>query len=82
MAAMVDMDTFATKFEDDFSLIPCRTSSLVIGTSYIDSGTSCHMTWVHEYFNRLEDFTFEIFINLGYDSKYKGSGYRTIRFYR
>jgi hypothetical protein len=75
MAATADMDAFATKFEDEFSLIACMTSSLVTGTWYIDSGASCHMTGVCEYFSRLEEFTSEIFITLGDDAKYKASGY-------
>jgi hypothetical protein len=48
MAATTDMDAFAAKFEDEFSLIACMTSSLVTGTCYIDSGASCHMIGVRE----------------------------------
>jgi hypothetical protein len=46
MAATADMDAFAARFEDGFSLLPCLSTSMVTGTWYIDSDVSCHMTWV------------------------------------
>jgi hypothetical protein len=49
VAASMEVDEFSTKFEKDFSLLVClSTSATSTSVWYIDSGASCHMTGVHE----------------------------------
>jgi hypothetical protein len=52
--ATTDMDAFAARFEDEFSLLACLSTSMVTGTWYIGSGASCHITRVHEYLSNLK----------------------------
>jgi hypothetical protein len=43
------MEEFSTKFDKKFSLIVCLSMRTThTNTWYIDSGSSLHMTWVHE----------------------------------
>jgi hypothetical protein len=49
------MDAFVARFEDEFSLLACLSTSMVIGTWYIDNGASCHVTRVCDYFNNLKE---------------------------
>jgi hypothetical protein len=76
------MEAFVAKFEDEFSLIACLSSSMATGTWYIDSGTYFHMTRVRGYSSKLEESTSYVYITLGDDAKYKPVGYGTIKFQR
>jgi hypothetical protein len=82
MVATTDMDAFAARFEDEFSLLACLSTSMVTGTWYIDSGASCHMTGVHEYFNNLKEYNANFNIVLGDNSKYRPAGKGIVRFQR
>jgi hypothetical protein len=82
MAATTDMDAFAARFEDEFSLLACLSTSMVTGMWYIDSGASCHMTGVHEYFNNLREYNANFNIVLGDNAKYMPPGSGTVRFQR
>jgi hypothetical protein len=82
MAAPTDMDAFAARFEDEFLLLACLSTSMVTGTWYIDNGASCHMTGVHEYFKNLKEYNANFNIVLGDNSKYRPAGKGTVRFQR
>ena len=82
MAATIDMDAFVARFEDEFSLLACLSTSIVTGTWYIDSGASCHMTRVREYFNNLKEYNANFNIVLGDNAKYKPTRKGTVRFQR
>jgi hypothetical protein len=82
MAAATDMDAFAARFEDEFSLLACLSTSMVIGTWYIDSGASCHMIGVREYFGNLKEYNAYVNILFGDNAKYKPTCKGTVRFQR
>lgn len=82
MAATTDVDAFIAKFEDEFSLLTCLSTSMIIGTWYIDIGASCHMTVVHEYFSNLREYNANFNIVLGDNAKYMPAGSGTMRFRR
>jgi hypothetical protein len=58
----VEVDYFATRFENEFSLIPCLSSSASIGVWYIDSGASTHITRVCDYFPSLKEEEMDLYI--------------------
>jgi hypothetical protein len=82
MAATTDTDAFAARFEDEFSVLACLSTSMVTGTWYIDSGASCHMTGVREYFSSLREYNANFNIVLGDNAKYKPASSGTVRFQR
>lgn len=41
----------SSRFEEEFSLIACLSSSITTCVWYIDIGVSCHMTRIREYFS-------------------------------
>jgi hypothetical protein len=82
MDATTDMDAFAARFKDEFSLLACLSTSRVTGTWYIDSGASCHMTGVSEYFNILREYNANFNIVLGDNAKYSRTGSGIVRFQR
>ena len=42
--AETQLSEFATKFENDFSLVACLSTSTIVRSAwYLDSGASCHM---------------------------------------
>jgi hypothetical protein len=77
------VDEFSTKFEKEFSLATCL-SSTSASTSmwYIDSGASCHMTGVREYFTDLSKGDIDLDIELGVDSTVKVVGRGIVSFQR
>jgi hypothetical protein len=82
IAASTDVEEFSTRFEKEFSLLVCL-SSRASSTSvwYIDSGASCHMTGVCEYFIDLTEIE-DLEVVLGDDSVVKAVGSGTISFQR
>jgi hypothetical protein len=80
MAATTDMDAFVARFEDEFSLLACLSTSMVTGTRYIDSGASCHMTGVRAYFNNLREYNANFNIVLGDNAKHMPAGSGIVRF--
>lgn len=71
-----------SKFEENFSLIACLSSSMTTGVWYRDSGTSCHMTRVHEFFTRLRDKDIDLHVEMGNDAKYKAADRGVVAFQR
>jgi hypothetical protein len=83
VAASTEVDEFSAKFEKEFSLVACL-SSTSVSTSvwYIDSGASSHMTGVREYFTDLSEGDLDLDIELGDDSTVKAVGQGTVSFQR
>jgi hypothetical protein len=55
---------------------------MVSGTWYIDSGASCHMARVREYFSSLREYSANFNIVLGDNANYKPTDSGTVRFQR
>jgi hypothetical protein len=74
------VEEFTHRFEKEYSLLVCL-SSRASSTSiwYIDSGASCHMTGVREYFTDLTEIG-NLEVVLGDDSVVKVVGSGTISF--
>jgi hypothetical protein len=70
MVSTTNMDSFATRFEEEFSLLACLSNSMFTCTWYIDNGASCHMIGVNKYFNNLKEYNANFKIVLGDNSKY------------
>ena len=69
------------KFESDFSLASCLSTSIVVGSAwYLDSGACCHMTEAREIFSSLMKMNLGIHVELGDDARYVVSGEGTILF--
>jgi hypothetical protein len=69
------------KFQKDFSLVSCLSTSTTTRSAwYFDSGSSHHMTKEHEIFNSLTERDLEVHVELGDDSKYVVKGEGTIMF--
>jgi hypothetical protein len=65
------LSELATKFERDFSLVSCISTSIIARSAwYLDSGASRHMTKVQELFKRLAEEESELHVELGNDAKY------------
>jgi hypothetical protein len=64
-SASTEVDDFAARFENEFSLIACLSSSTSTGVWYIDSGASSHMTGVHDYFSSLKEEELDLYIEMG-----------------
>ena len=69
------------KFELDFSLIAFLVSS-AMGSMYLDSGDSFHMTGDKELFSDLEEKDLQMHIEMGDDGRYSVTGIGTITFKR
>jgi len=66
---------FSTKFERDFSLVSCLSTSVVTRSAwYLENGASHHMTGAWEIFNSLTKKKLWIHLELGGDSKYVVKG--------
>ena len=75
------MNEFSAKFESDFSLVSCLSTSIVARSAwYLDSGASPHMTEAWELFSSLTETDSRIHVELGDDAKYVVKGEGTIRF--
>jgi len=55
VATTTEVDEFATKFKDEFSLIAYLLSSIATNMWYVNSGAYFHMTRVKEYFTSLKE---------------------------
>jgi hypothetical protein len=75
------MDEFVAKFEKDFSLVSCFSTSTVSRSAwYVDSGASSHMTSARELFTSLTKQDSRLHVELGNDAKYAVKGVGTISF--
>jgi hypothetical protein len=54
-SASTEVDDFATRFENEFSLIASLSSLASNGVWYIDNGASSHMTRVRYYFSNMKE---------------------------
>jgi hypothetical protein len=63
------VDEFVARFENDFSLIACLSSSASTGVWYIDSVASSHMTGVRDFFSSLKEEEVDLYIQMGNDAK-------------
>jgi hypothetical protein len=78
-SASAKVDEFAARFEDEFSLISCLSSSTVW---YVDGGASSHMTRVREYFSSLQEEEMDLVIEMDNNTKCQAIGHGTITFQR
>jgi transposase InsO family protein len=69
------------RFENEFSLIACLSSSTNSGVWYIDSGASSHMTGVRDYFSSLKE-EMDLVIEMGNNAKCRATGHGTVTFQR
>jgi hypothetical protein len=74
------VDDFATRFENEFSLIAFLSSSASIGVWYIDSCASSHMIGVHGYFSSLKEEEMDLYIEMGNNAKCRVAGHGTVTF--
>ena len=65
VVAFVEVDEFSTRFEKEFSLVTCLSSSMASSVWYIDSGATCHMRVVRELFTSLTGKDLDLDIELG-----------------
>jgi hypothetical protein len=80
-SAETQLSEFVAKFESDFSLVSCLSTSTVARSAwYLDSGASRHMTEARELFNSLTETDSGIHVELGDDAKYAVKGEGTILF--
>jgi hypothetical protein len=78
-----EVDEFAARFENEFSLIACLSSSASSGgVWYIDSGASSHMTGVRDYFSSLKEEEMDLVIEMGNNAKCRATGHGTVTFQR
>jgi hypothetical protein len=68
-SASTKVDEFAARFENEFSLITCLSSSTSNGVWYIDNGASSHMTRVWDYFSSLKEEEMDLVIEMGNNAK-------------
>jgi hypothetical protein len=81
-SASTEVDEFAARFESEFSLIACLSSSASSGVWYIDSGASSHMTGVQDYFSSLKEEEMDLVIEMGNNAKCRAAGHGTVTFQR
>jgi hypothetical protein len=83
-SASAEVDEFAARFENEFSLIACLSGSTSTGVWYIDSGASSHMTGVgvSDIFSILKEEELDLYIEMGNDAKCQAAGHGTITFQR
>lgn len=75
VAASTEVDEFFTRFEKEFSLLVClSTSATSTSVWYIDSGVSNHMTGMREHFTDLTESRVDLEVVLGDNSKVKAVG--------
>jgi hypothetical protein len=80
-SAKTQMDEFAAKFEKDFSLVSCFSTSIVSKSAwYVGSGASSHMTPTRELFTNLMEQDSGLHVELGNDAKYAIKRVGTISF--
>ncbi|XP_059068968.1 uncharacterized protein LOC131859351 [Cryptomeria japonica] len=82
VATTAKVEEFATQFDNEFSLIACLSSSFANSVWYIDSGASCHMMGVKEYFTKLEEKKLDFYNKLGDNAKYHATGVGIVKFQR
>jgi hypothetical protein len=80
-SALAEVDDFAAKFENEFSLLACLSSSASVGVWYIDNGASSHMTGVHDYFSRLKE-ELDLYIEMGNNLKCRATSHGIVPFQR
>jgi hypothetical protein len=75
------LNEFAAKFKEDFSLVSYLSTSTVTRSAwYLDNGASCHIREAHELFSSLMETDLGIHAKLGDDAKYAVKGEGTILF--
>jgi hypothetical protein len=75
------MSEFASKFEKDFLMVSCLSTSTVPRNAwYVDNGASRHMTSARELFSSLTEQDSRVQVELGDDAKYPVAGVGTIPF--
>jgi hypothetical protein len=80
-SAKTQLDEFAVKFEKDFSLVYClSTSTSTRSVWYLDSGASRYMTEAWELFSNLIERDSDVHVELGDDAKYAVKGEGTVMF--
>jgi len=80
--ASTEVEYFSTKFDKEFSLIPCLSSRTTTTNSwYIDSGASHHMKSVHEHLTDLTQCGY-VEVVLRDDQEVKVAGCGTVSFQR
>jgi hypothetical protein len=80
-SAETQLNEFVAKFEEDFSLVSCLSTSTITKSAwYLDSGASRHMTEAWELFSSLMEMDSGIHVELGDDAKYAVKGEGTILF--
>jgi hypothetical protein len=81
-SASAEVDDFVAKFENEFSLIACLSSSSNSGVWYIDNGASSHITGVRGYFSSLKEEEMDLYIEMGNNAKCQATCYGTATFKR
>jgi hypothetical protein len=81
-SASTEVDEFAARFEDEFSLIACLSSSVSLVVWYVDSGASSHMTGMQEYFSSLQEEEMDLMIKMGNNAKCRATGHGAMTFQR
>ena len=71
----IQLSEFATKFENDSSLVSCLSPSTIISSWYLDNGASRHMTETKELFSQLYKDDSGINMELGDDANYAVRGW-------
>jgi hypothetical protein len=80
-SAETQLDEFATKFEKDYSMVSCLSTSTTMRSSwFLDSGASRHMTEAHELFSSPTESDADLHVQLGDDARYAVKGEGTIMF--
>jgi hypothetical protein len=81
-SASTEVDEFATRFESEFSLIACLSSSTSSGIWYIDSGASSHMIGVRDYFSNLKEEEMYLVTKMGNNAKCRAPSHGVVTFQR
>jgi hypothetical protein len=80
-STLAEVDEFAARFENEFSLVACLSSSTSSCIWYINSGSSSHMTGVLDYFSSLKE-EMDLVIEMGNNVKCRVAGPGTLTFQR
>lgn len=80
--AETQMNEFVTKFENDFSMISCLSTNVVLRDAWhVDGEASQHMTSIQQFFSSLKKLDSRVQVELGDNVKYLVAGVGPIRFH-